>query len=705
MPLCVPSIVGPVSAWNQSLLIEGGLPGATIIVSEGAPDDRIVLKAVAPGGYARLALLPGTKLTAGARLFVRQELDEASGWTESALAQLVGTAPTSYGDLVPLSFRSKVYPCGGALWLSGATPGSEVVIATESGALLGSGLANEGEARINLAQDIPFGAGHVQAHERAPAGMPGLGGVVVHASESILALPVPAGSRLPPPVIGEPAPLGCDATLVIRNVVDGATVTVERPNEGIVETARFDLSALTLILQSPLAAGGGSLTVTQAIGPRCAVEPSEAVKVDFGPAAQPGAPKPSPPCGGSSFLHVTNLKPGAAIAIDVGGTVYRGHVTLAGTRQTFELGPMAEGQAISVVQSACGLDSEPGTTVVGPNLAVDQPLVAEPLYQCARVVRVTGVTPGAMVRVFSKGQRGESQISAAVWCAGNSVAVPVTPYLKEGRDIRAEVTACGALPVSSPSVKVKATPEVLPVSIEQPFATQERVVVDAIPGAKVTVFSRGVAESADPEQIGEGLIDPVEKAIRLTRPLVENESLFAIQQICGQISRIVHTVEVKAGEHKFVLPSKKTWYVANEPEVEGVVWEIGELTCRIDGSFEFFGLFENLADKSYVDVTARVQLDLGASGPFGAVLDIMLAGADPEEPNNAILVAQGYEARDTATRSGVYPPFRNTATWLQVLAATPGFAWEVAVRNFPEFEENEEQDGEDDDDSPPPPSP
>jgi hypothetical protein len=671
--------MGPVSDWSRSILVEGTLPGAAVTVCEDAPGGRRVVDAVASGGTSRLDLLPGEIFTPGARLFAHQELGETSGWTQAGLAIIVSTHPSDYLQTAPLSFKTVPHPCGGAVWVAGAVPGADVQVRSQSGTLLGSGIATEGDARLRLTTAIPPSTSSITAVQSAPVGTLPVSGAAPVATEQVVPLPVARGGELPQVRVGDPKPAGCDPSIFISGVVDGARVTVDRRSEGITSSAHFDLGELTMLLGTALDAGGGELAITQEVGPFCEVSASRPLELDFAPASTPAQPRPAPPCGGTTALHVDDIRPGAAIEISVDGVIYRAHAALTGTTQDFELGEMPEGGRVTVVQSACGLASVPGTTIVGPNVAAGVPRVVDPLYGCARVVRITDVTPGSYVRLLARGPAGESHISALLRCDGDTIQVPVTPYLVTGDEVRAQVTACGSRVAESDPVFVEPTPEIQPVQIGECFGLQSSVTVDAIPGARVTILSLPHPGNPTEQQIGDGFVDPHFDRIALSRALHDGETLYAIQHLCGTRSRRLHARQAGPGTMSFLMSPEKKWPVSSEPAVEGVVWRSSRLDCAANGTFAFFGTFENTAKKSSADLDASVNLSLAGGVTFGTTLIAALAGADPEEPGNSVLLAKGYLPFRSEDKNGVTPALGDTAVWKSLLAATANFSWIVAL--------------------------
>ena len=289
MALCTPRVIGPPSAWTRHILIEGALPGATVVVCENAPGGPTVVKALAEGGRVRLDLLPGITLTANASLFAMQSLGaEDSPWTDGTLATQVLALPKDYAGTAPLAIQTQIFPCGQAVWVEGALPGA-VVVLRQGGFTLGEGVADEGIARLVLAQGIS-GSDQVSAVQHAPAGSPSLSGAPTPTLAPVLSFPVAEHEQLPQPSVSKPGPVGCDASFVIGDVIEGARVTIERVSEGFTESALFDLPALTYLLGTPLSPAGGKLEISQSVWMRCGFPASDPLVIEFPPAQTPANP-------------------------------------------------------------------------------------------------------------------------------------------------------------------------------------------------------------------------------------------------------------------------------------------------------------------------------------------------------------------------------------------------------------------------------
>ncbi|MGR0220137.1 hypothetical protein [Agromyces sp. ZXT2-6] len=508
------------------------------------------------------------------------------------------------------------------------------------------------------------------------------------------------GAQLPQVVLRGSAPRGCDASMVIGGVVDGALVTIDRVSEGLSESAAFDLESLTYVLSSPLDSGGGELTVVQSLIGGCEVEASEPVGVRFGPAQAPGRPALQPPCEGSPFLWVEGLRGGADIEIEADGTVFHARVAPGGNAQRFDVTGLRAGATVSVTQSMCGLVSEPGTVTVGPRPAGADHRPVGPLFACARVVRVVGVTPGALVRVAARGALGEYFLSPWVWSPTDRIAVEVTPGLVEGDVVFAVQVACGGGPSRSVSDEpVEPLPDVQPPEIAFGFSSRRSVTVVALPGALVRVFRR--RDGAE-EEIGRGLVDPEHDRVPVGEPLEEGEELFATQEICDIRSEHGPEYRVRPGQRVFSMGAPKVRPVTSEPPGHDITWFEGRLQCSIDGESRFVGRFRNTAENSTADIHAGVTIRHPSGFRFGVSGDVFLTAENDDHPTNKLWMAKGYRPDGEISIKRPQPAWRDPAQWSIVLDSQATFEWVQALSTFPE---SEADDGEEDDEKAPNPPP
>lgn len=255
MPLCIPTIVGPVSELSTSLRIQGALPGSTIVVVSVGANPRDIAKGIASGGDDRISLLLGATLQNGDILIALQELGgDKSPQPPKSLGLSVQDVPSVPSQLGYVGFLSHLYKCGEYLWITGAIPGTKVEVEF-NGSTKGSAVALEDGARLKLSEGLP--AGTVTAWQSIPAGK----------GPSFLVQPDSVTPRqLPPPAIKQPV-LGCQTAVLVSSVYDGATVTLQR-GSGIIDVAGFDRNALWLRVSKPLDEGD-AISVKQNLWVRC----------------------------------------------------------------------------------------------------------------------------------------------------------------------------------------------------------------------------------------------------------------------------------------------------------------------------------------------------------------------------------------------------------------------------------------------------
>ena len=151
LKLCTPIISATLSNLSTAIFVSNCVPGATVFVrSLTRPGQTLVKKQVAaPDGF--LGLEPGAVLMVGDRLVASQSdaAGSASPETHPGLAVVVGQAPTNAQDITPVDVTGRMWECGRHAFVAGAIPESVVEI-LRSGAVIGSGVAHDGVARVAL---------------------------------------------------------------------------------------------------------------------------------------------------------------------------------------------------------------------------------------------------------------------------------------------------------------------------------------------------------------------------------------------------------------------------------------------------------------------------------------------------------------------------------------------------------------------------
>ncbi|MGG5787935.1 hypothetical protein ACQ3VH_12785 [Bacillus pretiosus] len=670
MPLCIPVIRGPLSEWSKTILVEGSIPGATIIIESKGPNPRMLAKGIASGGSDRLELLSGQRLEVKDQVVVKQQLGgEQSPEMLINYAMPVGPSPIHHDSLAPVSFRTHLWECGNGVWVQGAFPGAQVTIQGPSG-VIGNGQATEkGDARLLLTSQLPGAGQTIKTWQEAPAGFPPLGGVAKQTEATVNALPVSSLTPFPVPVLVGKPPKGCDTSMVIGGIFDGAEVTIKHASDGLIEVNIFDLDRLRHVFSQPLSANGDQLEVTQTMSKCHEHRPSDSLKITVEPVQKPDIPKITPPCENAIDVYTENLTPGALVRLTYMGDVYLAKVPQKATSFTFRIVPMQAGQTVSVEQEQCGLVSDLATVKIGGNGGKGADLV-EPLLHCARAVRIL-TKPGTWFQVWAEGSRGPGPISDQIFANQDSIQVLIAPYLHQNQNVWVSFLDCGANSWSS-SVLHLVKPlhqDIVPVNITTPLVKGDsEVTVDGIPGSEINVYA--IHPILD-EHLGSGIIDPLQKTVRLFRQLNEQDQVYAKESLCNWLSR--------PGPSKGVLPDlrvfhleKSLQWLSQENNPKPLICSQANVTCRHDGGWEFNAYLENQETEADCSFDLKFSVN-GISQPF----EILLSGDLSASGNGSVtkigMRTHGIPPAKTFSRTGHFDGFRNPLYWEEFLKASGKF--------------------------------
>ncbi len=678
MPLCIPRVQAPITEWSQEVVVEGALQGATVIIRVNSPTGRVVVKTNVGGGRDRISLLAGEELRAGETLFVQQTLgNESSNWTDPNLATPVGNAPRDHSKLAPLGFISRLFDFSGRVWMGGTVPGAEVTIEQVGGGILGKGIAREEGARLTLATIMRAGQ-TLRAFQLAPPGRNPLAGSPKVVNGMVQSLPISLGQRLPEPRLSGKNPEGCDGALLVDGILDGAEVSVNRVSEGGIEKAVFDAESLWFLLSKPLDPQGGYLEITQRVINAEEWQPSPPLKIKFPPARTPGIPSIPPLCAGTNTIYVSGLALGALVTLTItpdGGLSvdYKGLIPPNKTDFSFEVPPVPLNAKVSVVQERCSLSSAIATVMVTEAEVVSAAELAEPLYECARVVHAVKVHPGSRLRVWSRDSDGlVSLIGEVIRAEQDSEQIEIAPYLSVKQSIWIEQFSCGGPWLRSPDYGVKNAPPLQPPKIiVSPIEGDRNVTVDAIPGAWVEIFSQ--ESDGYQQRIGAGFVDPIESKIPLSRALTK-EAIYARQWFCGDVSGRGEASPVFPGEITFTLSKPKKRLVVTKD----VVWDSGILTLSHNGDWKFAVSAENKDTKGDVDIDFLVSLAFAGPPKFGTVIILPLGSPGDDVGARLGRVNLGFPPVNSKSRSGFFADFLDANYWLEVLKTSAKFEWFVS---------------------------
>jgi glycerophosphoryl diester phosphodiesterase len=536
MALCQPNIVGPLSELSMQVRVQGQLPGATVTVFSLLPSLHKVAQGNAISSDQRFPLISGVQLSSKDLLVAVQELGgDKSDMPSGDLGMGVQPKPLSGSDIGTVGFVTHLFACGDFIWIGGVIPGARVNIASNH--RLGSGTAVEGYARFQLTEELPHGIA-VHAHQVVP-GLPD-GPDITCTPDPIPPMP---NNHLPAPVMNGPI-RGCDFSINVSGVVDGALVTIKHGN-GATESAGFDRNTLWFILQNPLKEGD-KLTIEQKAARKCERLPTWSGTVTVSPSKPVDPPVVKGPlCAGATSVRVERLRPGALVHVSANGKVFDGQAPPDRTWFDFKVEPLTGG-TVTALQECCGVSSAPSASVsVDPHQdKIPSAAIVGPLFACARCVSVNNVHPGATLQIFAR-HAGfarhaviEAPISDFVNVHETHATITVAPYLRKDDDVFVAHWACSNKRVNSASEKVKPSPPINQVTVLDPIFDGDSMVEvrGVLPGALVEIFvtRKNVtlfAGSGIAEALTKGTIVPCQFA------LMAEDRVSAIQTLCDKRSK------------------------------------------------------------------------------------------------------------------------------------------------------------------------
>lgn len=497
MLLSPPTFQEPVSVCSRRIRLLGQLKGAAVELIGGG--GRAVGKWRAEWPDQLFDLDSGATLVAGETLSAKQ----TQGSDFSPLSS-VGTAVQAAGPSTPL-FRLSVTACSDRVTADGLAPGAMGTVRdAATGVALGSSAGGTIEV-VTLSRRLAMGD-RILLDATPCGGAPG----AQSAEPPIDALRTvgPNDRRLLPVDLVQPL-LACQRLLAITGSQPGTTFWLER-GDGQQISFPVDAASGNLRIDPPLKEGEKVAWWVDADPRRCNVLPSER-----GNATATIGPPPAPlittePCPGSVVLHCAGLIAGATVRIRVDG-VDSLQFEAPGSDMDVDLGGLAlvGGQRLVAVQRLCN-DWSPASPPVVVAPAWDlEPHIVEPLIECAPIVVLQGVAPGALVVVRSQQRKGE--IGRAV-AAGTGVVVSVVPFLVTGDTI--EVSIIGCHPARLKAL-VAPPVDILPAAVVQAYIGGRTVVVaPVVPGSHVDIIISG--HYAGGAIATEGSVDVVVAALQKT---------------------------------------------------------------------------------------------------------------------------------------------------------------------------------------------
>jgi hypothetical protein len=459
-------------------------------------------------------------------------------------------------------------------------------------------------------------------------------------------------------------------------VIDGADVRVERASDNLAATAVFDRSQLWFRMPAAFPPEGDRISVTQAL-PGCERQPSPPTYADIPQAHTPDAAVITPPCAGSSSVHLDGLRPGATLTIAVDGlSPLKYLVPPERTSWDVPTDPLPEGKTVTVTVEVCTFSAQSQTSVVGAT-PIPAPAFADDLVACARVVSVA-TKAGAALEIWANYGSGPTQISHRVTAKNDLATIHVFPYLSAPEKAWVRQLACaGGWTQSAPPTDVGYRPRLEQLELSLPVAGQQHVLpLNVVPGAHVAVYatSRG---STTPEFLGERDVTRVDPVVGLSRRLTTDDTVWAIQSMCSDTQEGHHEYRVIPGVMRFPLPAPLV-YDSGFSLNGKVTVHSAELACRfLDGFWYIEADIENTEPGYDCQLVVGATLSLPNPLVFGGSVDADVAAAGGLPGG---LASRGYPSRWRAYKTGTDPQLRNLAFWLEVIKTSATWnaitAWE-----------------------------
>ncbi len=526
MPLSPPSIVAPLSACSIQVHLQGQLTGATVHIY-ASPTNIFDEVFSGTASWPDEVFTLTRRLKAGETVYATQSVP-GDGPGSFPLTETVEPEP-DLSEVGPIAMDSHLHVCGRCGALGNGLPGAEVVVVSTARGELGRADIDpqSGAARVQFVS--PLENGEVLKAQQSICGHKG-------PVTALPALDFPANTRrvLAAPTIKGPL-RACECAVLVENVAVGAIVTLYREGEEY-SAACFDFSSIWFRVADPLKKDE-RIKVDQRF-PDCELASPFSNEIKVGPPEDAPQPKLLGPfCKGTTRIGVGNLCYGARVRIvQTSGDFVMG-LPIADAEAWDEVcdipltGPLdaAQGKYLIAVQSLCDRDSPQSdrAEIHALHGMLPPPWIVGPVTECGRMVRVTGIEPGARIEVFMTCAKPPGFRRIAVRQVHTKVAdIAVTPALQRGQMAFVRQIACNQT-VDSRAVNVRASSDLMPPKVED--CDDHLDVTGVIPGARVEVYRNGA-------YFKDGRSGSTEVRIPLAAPLAAGDVIKARQLMCAAMS-------------------------------------------------------------------------------------------------------------------------------------------------------------------------
>lgn len=435
--LLPPKVLGPLNTLSTSVTVVSVANGAAIqLLVNGAPRGN-------PVNAAGLSVtIPVSTLAAGAQVTATQSRDGQTS-APTPLPEVVASVPA---DLPPVVILSGLHPCIDWVLVGGCVAGATVTL-EHGGQPIGTAVAGGPTVSVPVTFTQSAGAGDV-----------------LRAFQSVGSNRGPVSTSLPfetresrhmaPPSVNPP--YECDMAVLVSGLQEGVSLVVSHNGDELIGYPFIGATVWANLLKP--------VRQPQTISVR---QKSRQCDIESGPSATVGvntAPKLPTPfivgplCPNAALMCVRNLRPGATVTVSAnrrtptgGGSILIGEAVAWATECDLPLPPGWADHPqiappgvleISVIQTNCGKSSDQATHKVEPLPgSVGQPDIQSPV-ECARLITVRNLTPGAFVSTTSDQADGKP-LSAPQFVASSVTTITLYRPLKAGEMIKVIQSGCG----------------------------------------------------------------------------------------------------------------------------------------------------------------------------------------------------------------------------------------------------------------------
>lgn len=532
-----PKVVGPLTELSAFVTVVGAMDGATVqLLANNAP---VGLPTIASSLAINVGL-GGAKLIAGQQVTATQS-DGVTTSPPSPLPELVGAAPIPATGLPAVVFLSLLHTCVDWVLIGGLIPGVDVEVLWR-GRRIGSGTASGPVLSVNVSfPQTPSPGDILEARQSfTPAAGPVIQG------PTVASLPLAPGPPGEPPAPAVQQPFECDLAVLVSGLLDGVSLTLKH-NADLLSGYPFIGSPVWATLARPVK-GADTLAAKQEFR-HCRRSGGFSAPVGVNPA--PGLPLPvivGPVCPNAPVLRVQNLRPGADVYIqavkdpNTGILINQdlGHARAWAPDCDFPLPPgwadhpdlvNTPGKlSIQLTQSNCGKYSAVASHAVAPLPgAVGTPALQPIPMQCARLVSVINLTPGAVATLRSD-QPDAPQLSPPIPVAAATLSIFTYRPLRPAEQVWVQQVGCG-VDAESAHETVQDLADLPAPVLEAPVRLPRGGVFfrKLLPGGRLYVFVKG--------NVRAGLDISSDRMFVPLSGLQVEDPVWGIQSMCGKYSR------------------------------------------------------------------------------------------------------------------------------------------------------------------------